>query len=325
MLLGVSGDCHSNINNIEVFKQYLQLLSSLEQESDKVLILGDLFHNHSVVRVEILNLWLDFFSKTKKPYILLVGNHDEVAPGSTVHALEAFKNYSNVKVVDFSDQIDGSIFVSYCKDSEAFAKELDKYSGNYKYLFCHQDFDGAKYDNSFFAPNGVKTATVQRFEHVIAGHIHRGQQFANIWYPGNAYAMNFNDANMLKSLWILNTENNERKQILTNLPEYIVKEFSAIEDVVPWLSQQGTVNKYKIVLNASKASTAAFCDSKEYQDIRRQYQVILSPQYLDVNSVEIKIADSLSLDKMLEKYILEVMATDQDRGLLLEKALKLLK
>lgn len=333
MIIGISGDPHGNINNIDVFKQYLCTLAKLEEQSDIIIILGDLFHNHSIVRVEILNLWLSYLKNVKIPYYLMVGNHDlpssNISAFKSIHALEGFKFLENVMVVDDVGAISNKQhnvnlgFIPYCHDAKTFNEKIILLK-DVDYLFCHQTFNGAKYDNGFYAPDGLPVELVSQFKLVISGHIHTQQQFANIWYPGSPYAMNFNDANSLKTLWTFNSNSGERKVIPTNLPEYIIKKINNINELQQWIESQDVKNKYKIILEDTKQNIDDFYESTTYRNLKEKFNIALTPEYTDKIVHEVKISDTLSIPEMLKKYINEIMPTSLNRSILLDKILKLI-
>jgi len=62
---------------------------------------------------------------------------------------------------------DGVHALSFHKDEDQFLSKLK--SG--KILFCHQTFDGAKFENGFYAPDGFDFSGI-KYEKIISGHIH---------------------------------------------------------------------------------------------------------------------------------------------------------
>jgi len=323
-ILGISGDPHGKLSQISTFKEYLKCLRKLEEQKDvdTVVILGDLFDTHAIIRSEILNLWIDYFNQITKPYILLVGNHDETAPGSRIHALTAFQRNPNITIIDKPTEINDILFLPYYDKISEFNAAVDASSA--QYVICHQTIDGAKYDNGFYAPDGAPIQLLNKFKLVISGHIHTGQKIANVWYPGTPYSMNFNDAGADKGLWTFNLKTLEIDKINTHLPKYIISEFNDSESFVSWLMNQSSKDKYKIVLKINRAEMAALQESDNYRDIKKDYFITLSPQYTDHSQSEIKISDNLSPQNMLKKYIMEILHTNCDKTRLLNKSFKFL-
>lgn len=323
MKFGASGDPHLNISNLAVAKKCLALFTELETLADVVIILGDLFHTHAIVRSEILNLWSDYLGNTHKPHILLVGNHDQVAPGSEVNALETFKRYKNVTVVDRPTEINNILFMPFTKDPDIFAKLVK--DSKAEYLVCHQTFSGAKYENGLFAPKGFPIEPVQQFKLVISGDVHTQQRFANIWYPGSPYSMTFADTDENKSLWIVDLANNMFTPLTTPLPRHISKTFTDASLVIGWIKTQCVTDRYRVIVKDTRSAIKALLGSKEYIELKSQYSLAIIPKYTDNLFIASKVSDALSPSQMVEKYVQSVMETNLDRPRLTEKALAILK
>lgn len=332
----VSGDPHGRMATIDVFSAYLRfLLGTQEKEKpDLVVILGDLFHNHALLRSEILNLWIDYLKKAPVRHVLLVGNHDETAPGSGVHALSALDIQPHMVVPPLSNRTIGMsdwrelVFISYCHTGDRFKEQLAAAEilsdPERTILFAHQAFDGARYENGFYAPDALHLNLVQPFKLVVSGHIHKRQEFTNIWYPGSPYAQSFNDAGEEKYLWLLNTETLQRTPIETPFPKYIIKEASA-SDMVSIFDKADTQNYYKIVVKDSKAAIQAMQNSVEFKQLKKDYKIVVCPQYVDVVAATDRIADTVTPEAMVQTYISDIMQTELDRKVLLEESLKLLR
>lgn len=205
------GDPHAKIGNLDEMKSLVTFVVSKAKEHkvDRVEILGDLFHTHAVLRLEVIDFWvwaLDQLNDTCET-IVLVGNHDRSGDAnSTSHALNIFglMNRKNVKIIDKPTQIGVFGYVPYLHDSGDFiraATELGN-SGT-KVLVCHQTFEGSKYESGIYAPDGIPTGSwADLFSHVISGHIHSEQIFGHFIYPGTARWDTVTDANRRKGIWI---------------------------------------------------------------------------------------------------------------------------
>jgi DNA repair exonuclease SbcCD nuclease subunit len=326
MKIGISGDPHAKLNNIPIFQQYLIKLKELESQCDIIVILGDLFDTHAIIRSEIMNIWWDYFNKIKIPYYLLVGNHDKVSPVSNIHTLTVFKELKNITVIEpDSGIIDHNIaFVSHTS-LENFKNIITPFNGNAKYLFCHQTFNGAQFDNGMYCPDGFPIDIVSIFNLVISGDIHKEQMVGNIWYLGTPYSMSFNDAGENKALWIFDTVSLAPQKILTNLSKYIVQSFQEVGGIIEWIKSQDSQNKYKIIISDTKEAIQSLQQSNEFRQLKAIYNISLNPNYTNAIKLSSQISDALSPEKMLEKYILEILPTELDKQVLLQKALSFLK
>ena len=105
------GDPHIKPSNLAEAEKLFHFINDkiLELKPDRVEILGDLFHTHAVVRLEVLsfwNGWLDVFTAHEPTeFVILVGNHDMTGDyESTESALSVFqhmaKKHRNLNIVD---------------------------------------------------------------------------------------------------------------------------------------------------------------------------------------------------------------------------------
>lgn len=324
----ISGDPHIKKKNLELGKEYFEFMLKIQQipEIEYVLILGDLFDTHSVISSEVMNLWIDYLEKSLLPHFLLVGNHDKVSPSSDIHALSALRNIDNVVIVeDCWQNKDGICMVSHKASIDDFQKSLKVLNSN-GILFCHQTFQGAQFENGFYAPDGTPPRLVKDFKLVIAGDVHKQQEFANIWYVGTPMAHTFNDAGEKKGVWLFDTITMHRKFIETPFPEYKIQHFYATDEAINWLKKQNFIHHYKLIVQAPKSAIQAMQTSKEYKKLKKDYHFVLYPKYSDINyTKESKISDTLSPEKMVEKYIKDVMNTELNRDTLIEMSHKFLK
>ncbi len=166
-----------------------------KQDVDSVVFLGDQYNTHSVMRVEVMAFWKDTFAALakSKPVVALVGNHDRAANGFS-HAMLAHED-SGVWVVDKPSRLlDDVLFVPWMKNADEFVAVCNQYPKT-KYLVCHQTFDGAKYENGFYAPDGVSPDAIPQ-EVVFSGHIHTPQSFGKVRYIGAPRWRTLSDANI---------------------------------------------------------------------------------------------------------------------------------
>jgi len=167
-----------------------------------VVFLGDLHHNHALVRIEVMEFWRKAFHRIKLAFpniniYALVGNHDRSHDYSV--KANALQSYAIDVIQSPSEIMRGVVAAPWYPDPSSFLKALDGQQG--KTLICHQTFDGSKYENGFFASDGVDPALVQ-FDNVIAGHIHAPQIVGKVWYIGAPRWRIASDANTPRALWV---------------------------------------------------------------------------------------------------------------------------
>jgi len=163
-----------------------------EQSIDQVVILGDLHNNFAVTNVHVTDFWYRTLKKLSSycPVIALVGNHDMLGNGqSRPHALVPYEDVATI--IDSPQLRDGTLYLPYLPEPNLFLKAVAGFPSA-KRIVCHQEFNGAQYDNGFFAPNGVDPGLMQ--VPVLSGHIHTPQRLGPVWYPGAPRWRNLSDA-----------------------------------------------------------------------------------------------------------------------------------
>lgn len=211
MRLLIVGDPHVRADDIEDCENLLKgvLETAKAEKPDFVLFLGDLFHNHSIVHLTVLNFWHKWFTKFKEEkieVIALKGNHDFGLSNPDHHALEPFKELA--MIVDKPTEIGDHLFLPYFGPKRA--NEFNEYvKKRYHVVFCHETFDGAQYDNGFYAPDGMDQRLVNS-PFIISGHIHTKAVLNGLenvlYYPGSPRWMTASDANKDKDIYLLDTK-----------------------------------------------------------------------------------------------------------------------
>jgi DNA repair exonuclease SbcCD nuclease subunit len=205
------GDPHIRPNNILEANQLMEFICNIVKSAkvDRLEILGDLFHTHAVVRLEVLEFWdkwLQRFSDIVET-VVLVGNHDMGGDyHSHSHALTVFKRIKNekLKIIDEPTTIGVFGYLPYVHDGAIFLEYARRLaSQNAKVLVCHATFSGSQFDNGFYAPEGINPDDVP-FDKIISGHIHKEQILAGgkVDYPGTAKWDTASDANERKGVWL---------------------------------------------------------------------------------------------------------------------------
>jgi DNA repair exonuclease SbcCD nuclease subunit len=205
------GDPHIRPANIDEANRLMGFVKQivLGGKIDRLEILGDLFHTHAVIRLEVLefwNTWLQVFRDIVET-VVLVGNHDMSGDhNSRSHALIAFKRLQNEKlrIIDSPTAIGPFVYAPYIHGESAFKDAVRAATRpESKVLVCHQTFSGSQYDNGFYAKDGFNPDDLP-FDKIISGHIHKEQIFANgkVDYPGTPKWDSISDANERKGLWL---------------------------------------------------------------------------------------------------------------------------
>lgn len=207
------GDPHAKPGNLVEMTKLMEFVleTGKKHAVDRVELLGDLFHTHAVIRLEVLEFWDKWINILASNFelIVLVGNHDMSGDyGSDSHALSVFKHvvhnvYINCHIVDKPTQIGVLAYVPYIHDNQRF---IDLANGladsGAKTLVSHKTFVGSKFESGIYAPDGVDPDAL-RYDTIISGHIHGRQRFGKVIYPGTSRWDTNSDANEQKGIWIV--------------------------------------------------------------------------------------------------------------------------
>lgn len=221
MRLLAVGDVHATPAELDDCRRLMALVQEKAVEHRvPVLLLGDLYHTMAVIRSEVMNFWRETFSELNAalemsgwrprsgadPVYALVGNHDYAGEGTSIHAMAAHQGA--VHVVDAPFELGGVLYLPYYSDRQAFIDACQAHPGC-PTVICHQTFDGARYDNNFYAPDGVDQDLIPQ-ELVLSGHIHTGQSFGKITYLGAPRWRTLSDANIDRAIWLLDFDDTGR-------------------------------------------------------------------------------------------------------------------
>lgn len=211
------GDPHVSPNNIEDAQKLVDYAADLASDHKATLLfLGDLHHNHAVMHLKVHAFWTRFFwnlEERDEPIktIALVGNHDMAGDGSNTwtNSLMAHKGWhedpDRLIICDTPFVGGGILFIPYVKDNAEFVKICNLYKT--RVVFCHATFDGAAYENGFFAKDGIDQNLIPQ-KLVISGHIHRSGRYGKVWYPGSPRWLTLSDANQDKAIWYIEFDEN---------------------------------------------------------------------------------------------------------------------
>lgn len=206
----IVGDVHAKLSDLDECSRLVDFVceNAEKYKPDYTVFLGDQYHNHSIVRVEVMEFWKRAFARIPGRIIALVGNHDK-GPGSNAHAMLAHTGVESLTVVDSPKVIDGFLFLPYMSN-EDFVKACNEHKSS-AVAFCHQTFNLSEYDSGFFAEDGVDITLCPQ-ELFICGHIHTAQRIGavgtdGVWrhatYIGSPRWMSLHDANQDKSIRLL--------------------------------------------------------------------------------------------------------------------------
>lgn len=282
------GDPHIRPSNLVEAENLMAFILKLVKSAkiDRLEILGDLFHTHAVLRLEVVdfwNRWLESFSDIVET-VVLVGNHDQTGDHHKgTHALEVFKriNSERLKIIDRPTVLGQFIYAPYIHSEGDFVAAVHGIDGHEtKTLVCHAEFSGSQYDNGFYAPHGFNPDNV-KVAHIISGHIHKEQVIAGgrVDYPGTPKWDTASDANERKGVWLYEHDVNgkvlSRDLISTDKVVTPIVSFTWVEGqdepVIPegakvaveLVGSSDWITKKKAILKGKVSISSKFTDKKE--------------------------------------------------------------
>lgn len=205
------GDPHAKVNDLEemVALQKFVKETAVSQNVDRIVVLGDQFHNHQQVHTDVMKFWRECLLDWTYPdhgfdVYLIVGNHDKkVGVDITdAHSLLPYVGMERVTVVDRPRTEGGILYLPYYADVAQFLEAAKGDGKPTNTLVCHQTFDGAMYENGFYAPDGIDSNLVPQ-KNIISGHIHLSSEFGKVFYPGSPRWMTLSDKNTDKAIWVM--------------------------------------------------------------------------------------------------------------------------
>lgn len=209
MKLLIVGDIHASTDSLSECERLVEFIceTSIINNAEGIILMGDQFHNHSVVHLPVMKFWQDSIKKLKSAasfgrgiLCALVGNHDR--PGYENSSVHSMLLYDGITVVDDYHVLDESIVcIGYQFTNNKFLELCNIHNGQ-KLLLCHQTFQGCYYENGFYAKDGIESKDVPQAT-IISGHIHAGQSFDKVWYVGSPRWITASDANQSKGIWLV--------------------------------------------------------------------------------------------------------------------------
>jgi hypothetical protein len=203
------GDPHVQVQNLTESRVLNDFVISEARANGchGVLCLGDLFHGFSVLHVSVVKEWARFVSEaTHELFVrLIAGNHDYAAQDGGDSALDALALGGAEIVWNQSVgpiELNDCFYLPFIRDSKKF-EEFCRSIPPGRVLFCHQGFNGARFNSGFYDPNGADPACVAHLSAVVSGHVHTRQSVANVLYMGSPRQGDFGDAGIDKNVFVI--------------------------------------------------------------------------------------------------------------------------
>lgn len=319
------GDPHLRINDFQQSVALLRWIESvvIEHKPDVVCNLGDTFHNHAVLRSEIMKEFRDHISNindNNATYWYVLGNHDQYKPkDNKYHALQSFDQHEGFVVFDKprTDILDVTI-VPYVQDFADFPLDTNRI------CITHNTFIGADY--GFRREDCGIDASRVAADIIISGHIHKRQTFGKVIYPGTPVAHNATDVDEVKGLLLFDTTTFEQLFIQAPFPIWrsiqleVGQEFS-IEDLHTTLKNTlDTTNKWILKISGPKSELTPYLKSSKYNNLISNKNVIVKSNLIDSDKQNRIKIEATSPSKIVSDYVDKVYSGALDKQLIIRKA-----
>jgi len=232
------GDPHVTPSSLEESEKLFEYVIKVGSEVSvsKIVILGDLFHTHSIIRQEVNAFWTKVFhrlSLLNKPIVVLVGNHDQIHIKEfeiSIYSLMAFKDkIANVNIVnDF--YIDGKIiYHAYTHSAERLIKNCTEAIGT-DTLVAHGNFTELIFGDM------VEPSLIPQIK-IISGHVHKHSlSKGKVFYAGSPTWTSAIDAGDDKGIWLIDDTTDEKELLSTRnvvIPMYkmVIREGEEIPEI----------------------------------------------------------------------------------------------
>lgn len=310
------GDPHLKIGALKEAGSFLDKLLAIVQDGhySKVVVLGDLFDTFAVIRSEIMSLWASFLSSASahSEIVLIVGNHDMAGENGGAHALEPFKSFKNVTVVDGPHVLEPSVYCApFYRNNEEFIN-FCKNLPDGSILFCHQSFNGAQFENGFYDPHGVDPSAVSHLSAVISGHIHKNQELGNIWYPGTPFQMNFSDAGENKGVFEISLDGsgyNVLNKLDIGMPQFFVMEAHGVAELITAVDEIVAMNidlssaSIKLIATGNASEIEQFWKNDSIKKLKSSAKRVVDALVSNRQNVVLPGASAKSKREKLHEFI----------------------
>jgi DNA repair exonuclease SbcCD nuclease subunit len=315
------GDVHATVQELGDCEKLIDLILEKTDLDTEVVFLGDQYHTHATLRIEVVDFWNRALKRVKEKsqgVVLVVGNHDMPNDSSQkVHSLLA-NNTDGMFVVDGPFKRFGIGFLPYYHDRDQFVEEANNLGT--ATIVCHQTFDGAKYENGFFAKDGVDP-NLLKAKHIISGHIHTPAQFDKVTYVGAPRWRTASDANIDRHLHLYKSSPNGTLELIEKIPTGThcrkILHATVYEDG----TYEGRTDSLEgDILQIDIVGSKEFCDTKKAELAASNHRIRTFPK----SEKTIKVRESDGIDVAFVKYVSNFCKSREiDESVLVEEYRKL--
>lgn len=290
-----------------------------KHKCDTVIFMGDFFENRSKIgslTLHYAHLVISELNSLGLPIYWISGNHDmyyrhkrDIVSVSFVEA------YSNVTLINEITEIDGVLLSPFLVSGE-YAIPPDR---EVKYVFGHFELPHFLLNEMVEMPDrgGLHADHFYQCEMVFSGHFHKRQLKTNsegipIWYIGNTFPMDFNDANdRERGMMILEWDQEPQFLDWPEAPNYNRIKLSTLVDLIEEDKLEERFNQYSVIDCKDDLNT----DLEDIVEIREALAEIVRDIQIRQAQSEIDVSEEVELEQDQEEKTLDSLVADHLRKL----------
>lgn len=317
------GDTHVKKDNIESSEKLIAWLAKLaDQYKATILFAGDQHDSMGVVRAEVIEFWDKAYKTINQvaQSISITGNHDLSADGLS-SAMTAHEFVTSV-IADTPFPIDsknGIWAIGFIRDFQIFRqKTILAYEKGARIIVCHAEFNGAQFENGFYAPHGFNLDAFPEDLMFVSGHIHKKQTLIDsrtgkvkVFYPGTPRMLTRSDIGQIKTVTLWDTDKQSFQDI--EVPEEVCPRFQHFiitEENIHSINLIPDSSLAYVDVKGSKDFIQSIC-KKISQNVKLR---TLPDSLLGVNTLKVKESEGIPIAfaKYLDIYKKNHNLTDQE-------------
>jgi DNA repair exonuclease SbcCD nuclease subunit len=284
------GDVHIKHNNLSELEILLNVIPTIKESIDFIVVAGDVLDSHEKIDSQLLNRAYNLIKTLRQlaRVYILVGNHDYINNQQFLtenHWMNGMKEWSNVIVCDIPLRIRNDFIVIPYVYPGRFVEALNTIGRfqSVKCIFAHQEIKGCKM-GAIVSSQG--DAWDLNWPHIISGHIHENQRpQKNVYYPGSALNHAFGYDSQGLSIFTFSDDCDAYEEIKVELGLPKKKTiFMSLHDNIEE-PDKVTSNRFSLLGDASEISQ--FKKTDKYKELKKSNIKIvfrLKPSIIDNDS-----------------------------------------
>ncbi len=278
-----------------------------ENKIKKIIVLGDILHNKSLIYTFTLSVLIDIFKNNSDiEFILLDGNHDMSSRTiDGVSGLKALGSIPNVITIHEITKYDNMVFIPWKYVTK---ESLQENSADY--LLSHFGLSEAQLNSGISIVSDVSLKDLSNYKNVLLGHYHKNQEIknknTNLYYVGSPIQLDRGEKNEEKRFLVVDTETHKIESVLTEGYKKYYELTITSENKMNVLSEIAKLKELGHDVRLIKTTNV------DTNDIEKDFNVV-DKQEKDITNRG--ITSSMSVSDKLNRY-LEIKDIPEDKRLL---------